>query len=120
MFGRILFVLAFICLSAYIALPVYVFAQSEELRAVIRAEIMKDPRASGISADELERLVDALALEAERGGMTTEDITWRPQESGSAPAQALPSFDTKQMLLALGGVAVIALLGLWLGIFRRR
>ncbi|MFZ2886938.1 MAG: hypothetical protein WA021_03910 [Minisyncoccia bacterium] len=53
---------------AALVLPLFAFAQSDELRAQIRADLMQDPRASEMSETEMNALIGALAAEAESSG----------------------------------------------------
>ncbi len=64
-------------------LPGSVYGQesSADLRATIRAELLSDPRTSSLSEAQIETLVDLLAQEAEKQGITSEDIQWRPQNN---------------------------------------
>lgn len=65
------------------ALPFLAHAQnaSSELRSTIRAELLSDPRTSSLSQAQIDALVELLAGEAEKQGITSEDIQWRPQSS---------------------------------------
>ncbi len=77
-------------------LPFLAHAQntSADLRATIRAELLSDPRTSSLSDAQIDTLVSLLAGEAEKQGITSQDIQWRPQSgerfvaSGSAAPQA--------------------------------
>lgn len=73
-----------IVITGACAMPVAVGAQSEDLRAAIRAEILKDPRAAGIPSAQIEHMVDLLTEEAEAQGMEPEQIAQRaePAEEG--------------------------------------
>ncbi len=64
-----------------IAVPLTVRAQesTSDLRATIRAELLSDPRTAGLSKADLDTIVNILAQEAEKQGMTSQDIQWRPQ-----------------------------------------
>lgn len=64
-------------------LPFVVYAQNtqSELRATIRAELMSDPRTSSLSEAQIDALVGLLADEAEKQGITSQDIQWRPQST---------------------------------------
>ena len=63
------------------ALPLSARAQesASDLRATIRAELLSDPRTSSLSEAQIEVLVSLLAGEAEKQGITSQDIQWRPQ-----------------------------------------
>ena len=61
-------------------------ASSDELHATIRAAITSDPRSALMTEDEIEMMVALLANEAERQGVTSSDITWRPDESSDNAA----------------------------------
>lgn len=50
-----------------------------ELRATIRGAIMSDPRTAGLSETQINTLVDLLAQEAQKQGVTAQDIQWRPE-----------------------------------------
>ncbi len=69
-------------------------AAESDLRATIRAELLSDPRTSSLSEAQIDALVNLLADEAEKQGITSEDIQWRPQSTerfvatGSAAPQA--------------------------------
>lgn len=54
---------------------------SGDLRATIRAELLSDPRTSGLSAVQLNAMVDLLSQQAQKQGMSAHDITWRPQNN---------------------------------------
>lgn len=68
---------------ALAVLPFFAYAQnaSSDLRATIRAELLSDPRTSGLSETQIASLVNLLAQEAEKQGITSQDIQWRPQSS---------------------------------------
>ncbi len=79
--------------AALSILPLAVSAQESgsDLRATIRAELMSDPRTNGLSESELSAMVDLLAQEASKQGITVRDIQWRPtvqQSAESAPVEA--------------------------------
>ena len=78
-----------------LALPVVMHAQTQDdLRATVRAAILTDPRTAALSETDIEVMVAALTEEAAAQGITSEDITWRPQEEGETDAACgnLPSF----------------------------
>ncbi len=60
-------------------LPAISYAQQTELQATIRGAILSDPRTSGLSQTQIDSIVSVLAQEAEKQGITPEDIQWRPQ-----------------------------------------
>ncbi|MDO8576067.1 MAG: hypothetical protein Q7R90_02000 [bacterium] len=67
----------------FAVLPFLAHAQntSADLRATIRAELLSDPRTSSLSDAQIDALVSLLADEAEKQGVTSQDIQWRPQSS---------------------------------------
>lgn len=67
----ILFVLIF-------ATPLFIHAQSSDLQTTIRAALLSDPRTSGLSATQIDAMVEVLAEEAKKRGISSEDIQWRP------------------------------------------
>jgi len=83
-------------------LPYAVSAQTEsELNIAIRAALMSDPRTAELSESQIDSMVVILAGEAERQGLTAQDITWRPAVvpmaqtvDGAAPigCGAMPQF----------------------------
>ena len=84
-------VLSSIVLFAYAA-PWIALAQSADVHAAIRAEILKDPRTASMSEAEISAMVQALANSAEEEGIAREDIvaqstSYTPIES--APAEVL-------------------------------
>ncbi|MEK7068975.1 MAG: hypothetical protein AAB947_01175 [Patescibacteria group bacterium] len=61
--------------------PVIIHAQIEDDRsATIRSAILADPRAEGLSDEDIESMVAVITEEAVVQGITSEDIVWRPQE----------------------------------------
>ncbi|MBI2612255.1 hypothetical protein HYW59_00350 [Candidatus Kaiserbacteria bacterium] len=75
------FLVALILLMGFVTLA---FAQdSTDLQATIRAAILSDPRSSGMTEEEIDAMVAALASEAEMQGVTSQDIMWRPQDPAS-------------------------------------
>ena len=64
-------------------LPFLAHAQntSSDLRATISAELLSDPRTSSLSQAQIDALVSLLAQEAEKQGITSQDIQWRPQST---------------------------------------
>ena len=78
-----------------LALPVVIHAQTQDdLRATVRAAILTDPRTAELSETDIEVMVAALTEEAVAQGITSEDITWRPQEEGKGEGAwgNLPAF----------------------------
>jgi len=73
----------FILLALLVSVPFFVSAQnaSSDLRATIRAELLSDPRTSGLSEAQIDALVGLLAEEAEKQGITSQDIQWRPEST---------------------------------------
>ena len=73
----------FIILALLVSVPFFVSAQnaSSDLRATIRAELLSDPRTSSLSEAQIDALVGLLADEAEKQGITSQDIQWRPESS---------------------------------------
>ena len=73
----------FILLALFVSVPFFVSAQnaSSDLRATIRAELLSDPRTSGLSEAQIDALVGLLAEEAEKQGITSQDIQWRPEST---------------------------------------
>ncbi len=75
---------ALLLILLLLLVPVLSRAQTEssaDLRATIRAELLSDPRTSGLSQAQIDTLVDLLAGEAEKQGITSQDIQWRPQST---------------------------------------
>lgn len=65
--------------------------------ATIRTAILSDPRTAQMTEAEINQMVSALAQGAEEQGVTSYDITWRPQEfseetSAQATCGPLPAF----------------------------
>jgi len=66
-------------------------AAQDSLRATIKAEIMADPRSSGMSQAQINAMVDSLAVEAQKQGITAQDLTApRPQVAQQQEAAAPP------------------------------
>ena len=55
-------------LLTVLVLPFVACAQTDDLRAQIRVDLLQDPRASQMSQVELENLIDALAVQAIKDG----------------------------------------------------
>ncbi|MBI5457725.1 hypothetical protein HY971_03305 [Candidatus Kaiserbacteria bacterium] len=66
--------------------------QNTELQATIRGAILSDPRTSSLSQTQIDSIVSVLAQEAEKQGITSEDIQWRPQNAEQfASGEAVPA-----------------------------
>ena len=74
------FAIALVSLIAACTLPLLVLAQEADLRATIRAELLKDPRTAMMSEAELETMIELLAAGAQEEGVSGRDIAWRPPE----------------------------------------
>ncbi len=70
----ILFVLALLS-----AVPFLAHAQSSDLQTTIRAALLSDPRTSGLTATQIDAMVSVLTQEAQKRGLSSHDIQWRPQ-----------------------------------------
>jgi hypothetical protein len=74
---------AFIFATAFSLVPLIIHAQTttsqSDLSATIRAELLSDPRTSGLSQTQLDAIVSLLTKQAQSQGITVHDITWRPQ-----------------------------------------
>ena len=100
-----------LCIGLGVALPLLALALSLTLPSVLRAEesaelgstieaaIRSDPRSSEMSEAQIDGIVQALAEEAGAQGVTTNDLTWRPEED--QPAQAGPCGEINDFLCAL-------------------
>lgn len=64
-------------LCALVLTPVLLLAQTDDLRAQIRADILADPRSSQMSEAEIDALVQAIAAEAESTGISEEYMAAR-------------------------------------------
>jgi hypothetical protein len=53
-------------------------ATSSALSAAIRAELLSDPRSASLSEAQLSAMVDLLSQEAQKQGLTAQDIQWHP------------------------------------------
>lgn len=100
-----------------VLVPAILFAQEDELRAQIRADIEQDPRSAEMSETEKDQLVEALAQEAEETGVADEYIEshstfdpsklFAPPEEPSMVARIIfspVSLAVLLLLLALGAV----------------
>lgn len=59
---------------------------ASDLRATIQAELLSDPRTTGLTQVQLGAIVDILTKEASKQGITAQDIRWRPQTPESFTA----------------------------------
>lgn len=73
-FSRVVFT------GALVALPLFVQAQSADLQTTIRQALLSDPRTASLSAVQIDAMVQILVEEAERRGISSQDINWRPQQ----------------------------------------
>jgi len=80
-----------VCMLTVLPLLVHAQATSSDLSATIRAELLSDPRTASLSAAQLDAMVQLLSQQAQKQGVTAQDITWRPQPAvasgASVPAQ---------------------------------
>jgi hypothetical protein len=58
------------------------------LGATIRQQLQADPRSAQLTPSQLDAMVNALTKQAQKQGMTTHDITWRPSDAPSVNASA--------------------------------
>lgn len=58
--------------------PFFAVAQEGDLQTTIRAAISQDPRAGGMSLEQIDSLVSALTKKALEQNVTPQDIVWRP------------------------------------------
>ncbi len=66
------------------AMPLIAHAEDgSDIRAAIRSSLLTDPRTSGLSQASLDSIVDMLAQESQKRGLTVEDILWKPADAGS-------------------------------------
>ncbi|MEK9153937.1 MAG: hypothetical protein AAB798_00530 [Patescibacteria group bacterium] len=118
------FVSAIAFLILALMTPIVIHAQTDDdLSATVRAAILSDPRTAELSEAEIESMVTSLAEGAAVQGITSEDITWRPQEEvaksgavcGNLPVffcalnQAF-GFDGSDLVIPIGLVVSSALL----------
>ncbi len=75
--------LLLILVPLFASVPFFAHAQTpdNDLRTTIRAELLSDPRTSSLSEVQVDTLVDLLAQEAQKQGITSQDIQWRPQST---------------------------------------
>lgn len=128
-------------LLALFTVPFVVHGQENDLQTSIRAALLSDPRTAALSSAEIDAMVDILTEEAEKQGMTSRDIEWRPDtqstftttSDASASCGGIPSFlcalntafgfDGSDPTIAIGlgitSAILIVLLGLMLERSRR-
>lgn len=68
--------------------------EGADLSATIREAILTDPRSSEMTETEIDAMVSVLAAEAEAQGVSSDDITWRPQDPATFAAGAEVSGET--------------------------
>lgn len=77
-------------------LPLAVSSQGVEsqadLHATIKAAIQADPRATDMTAAQIDAMTDALVVEAQAQGVTAHDILWRPVVPAPPAAAAGASY----------------------------
>ena len=74
-------ILLIVLVSLFALLPLTIHAQatsSSELSATIRAQLLSDPRSATLSQAQLDAMVDILSEEAQKQGLSAEDIMWHP------------------------------------------
>ena len=75
-----------------LALPYIGRAQTttpaDDLSNTIRTAIMSGPRAANMPKKQIDSMVVALARQAQKQGVTSRDITWRPQQVPSVNTSA--------------------------------
>ncbi|OGG56719.1 hypothetical protein A3D71_00390 [Candidatus Kaiserbacteria bacterium RIFCSPHIGHO2_02_FULL_55_20] len=74
--------LLFTLLAFFVFVPLFVHAQNSqsELQATIRGAILSDPRTASLSQAQIDSIVSVLSQEAQKQGITSKDIQWRPQD----------------------------------------
>jgi hypothetical protein len=86
---------AYFILALLLAMPMLLHAQTSPtnatssdaaLRATIENEIMADPRSQNMTSAQISAMVDALTQQAQKQGVTVEDLTYRPTIPGSTNA----------------------------------
>lgn len=105
--------------------PFALFAETADLRAQIRADIMQDPRSAEMSDAEINTLVEALADEAEETGAAGDYLEshstfdpsslFTPPEEPSAVAQFLFSPLTLAIALLLMVLCAVIYYIVWKG-----
>lgn len=86
-----------------VTVPLAYAASSPNDLATIKAAIMADPRAAGMSADQIDRMAAALTAQAQQQGVAADDILWRPTVS-APPLQHESAFFLPGIL---GGAAAL-------------
>lgn len=76
--AAVLLALAALLVLAFAA-PLFVHAQGDNLQTTIRQALLGDPRTAGLSAAQIDAMVAVLAQEAQKRGISSSDIQWRPQ-----------------------------------------
>ncbi len=74
------FILA-VVFAVLCCLPIWSHAQtatSDQLRATIKAEISADPRSQTMTQAQINGLVDSLTVQAQKQGLTSSQLTYRP------------------------------------------
>lgn len=92
-----------IAVSALFLMPLAASAQTSDLKATIRAELLKDPRTTSLTVAQLEAMVELLSGEAQEQGMTPSDIAWRP---ASFSQQVTDVCGATPQVLCIFGVAL--------------
>lgn len=72
-------------ISLVLIFPFLAHAQTGDLSATIRGQLMSDPRTATLSSAQIDAMVQLLAQEAQKRGLTASDITWKPQTFAGAP-----------------------------------
>ena len=88
-------ILTGLIVGCLLLLPLLSYAQasnSAELNATIKAAILKDPRTAGLSAAQIQSMIQALSAKAQSQGVTAQDIAYRPGTPGIVvPAVGQPA-----------------------------
>ena len=80
--ARTRYTIALVVLAAL--MPLVIHAQtstSSELSSTIRAQLLSDPRSATLSEAQLSAMVDLLSQEAQKQGLSAQDIEWHPNPS---------------------------------------
>jgi preprotein translocase subunit SecG len=115
--SRCIAILAALLFAIALVTPALLLAQSDELREAIRAELLKDARAEGISDAQLNLLVEALAEDAAAQGLRAEDISPQFAEAERASALAVSNGVLSAIIFVL--LALMCAVAVWLGLHRR-
>lgn len=85
--------LLFVAVSLLVLVgPVVTHAQeSADLQSAVRTALLSDPRSASMQPAQFEALVSVLTQQAQKQGMTVQDVTWRPS--------SLSTFTTAQPLV---------------------